>query len=200
MEYEIIGEVKDPVTVDEAKTHLRVVSRSDDSYIGELIRAAREMAEAFMGRACCLQTVREYLTEWPCDGIFVPSVPRFRELTSFGYRDENGDDQTINVSLFYINNKSVRGKFRLKETETRPTLHGYGFNPITIEYTAGWNSPAADPDDEEEIPALVKQGIKEHVADMYVNRVPVNIARDGRIAVQIPGPIQRLYGPYRLRA
>lgn len=111
MNYDIIGTIEDPVTVEQAKTHLRVISRSDDSYIADLVRAAREMAEAFMGRAVCLQKIRESANCWPCNGIFVPLVPRFRSLESFSYRDKDGETQTIDTDLFISIPSACAGSF-----------------------------------------------------------------------------------------
>lgn len=196
MRYEIIGEVKDPISVEEAKAHLRVISRSDDTYIAVLVRAAREMAEAFLGRAISHQTVREYFNAWPCDRRFTLSVNRFRTLENFSYIDTDGFEQELDTNNFYLDTISIPGVIKLKETETFPRLNQYDFNTIKIEYTAGFDTS----NENEEIPSLLIQGMKEHIADMYVNRTPVNLARDGRIAVQIPAPIQRLYGPFRARA
>ena len=42
--------ITEPVTLAEAKSHLRVYYDTDDSYISSLITAAREYAEAFQNR------------------------------------------------------------------------------------------------------------------------------------------------------
>lgn len=197
MKYVVTGEIADPITVDEAKTHLRIPpgQRSDDTYIKGLIGAAREAAEAWMGRAIGLQTVTEYFEAWPNDGIFYLSINHVREVLSVTYTDPDGVEVEMDTDDFYYDLIDFPASFKLKETESIPSINTYTFNPIAVEYTAGWDPTQAS----EKIPDLILQGIKEHVADMYVNRTPVNIARDGRIAIQIPAPIQRLYGAYRAR-
>lgn len=157
-----------------------------------------------MGRATCAQNVREYFDAWPChthekgsNRIFKLSYPQLISLESFTYIDIDGDEAEIDTDNFYVDKVSFPGRIKLKRTESWPQLNCDALNPIIIEYKAGWDETT---DDKFTIPKLIKQGILEHTADLYVNRTPVNIARDGRIAVQIPGPIQRLYGPYRVRA
>jgi uncharacterized phiE125 gp8 family phage protein len=194
MNYKSIGEVKDPISVEDAKTHLRVISRSDDAYIKTLIRAAREMCEAWTGQAFSMQSVRQYFDSWPYDGVFHLALSPLRSITSISYVNTEGETVDLDVDDFYVGAVGPT-KIKLKETQTIPSVNCYSFDPIVIEYVVGIDTTQ----EFEEIPALILQGIKEHVADMYVNRTAVNIARDGRIAIQIPGPIQRLYGPFRVR-
>ena len=51
--------VTEPITLDEAKAHLRVEFADDDAYISALITAAREYAEAFQNRLIAARSYGE---------------------------------------------------------------------------------------------------------------------------------------------
>src|SRR5579859_631916 len=55
----------EPVTLDEAKLHLRVTDTADDTYIGGLITVAREYLEKIENRAFITQTLRMQIDSFP---------------------------------------------------------------------------------------------------------------------------------------
>ncbi len=192
--WERSGSVTECVTNAEVKKQLELPSSftSDDTKIDGLISAARDMCELWIGRCLVDQTIKYYPSKWPDDRRFVLPQPILKSFTSFEYVDRDGATQTLATSKFYEDTKCVPGAVILKETETLPKIHQHQPNPITITYQAGW-------DDADSVPDLLKQGIIEHAAEMYVNRIPVHISRDGRVVSQLPVPFQRLYGPYKVR-
>lgn len=56
----------EPITVDEAKLHLRVDGADDDKFIGSLITAARERAELITGRSLIKSSWTYSLDAFPC--------------------------------------------------------------------------------------------------------------------------------------
>ncbi|MCP5088318.1 MAG: hypothetical protein GY952_16120, partial [Rhodobacteraceae bacterium] len=58
----------EPVTLSEAKTHLRVDGADEDALIGELILAARQYQEQVTGVFPITQTWRQYEDCWPLSG------------------------------------------------------------------------------------------------------------------------------------
>ena len=63
----------EPVTLAEAKAHLRVVDAVEDTLISGLIKAAREEVEAATGLALISQNWRLYLDCWPPSGLVRPN-------------------------------------------------------------------------------------------------------------------------------
>src|ERR1035441_8272837 len=55
----------EPVTLDEAKTHLKQDSSDDDLYISGLIAVARQYCEEFQRRAYVTQTWELWLDQFP---------------------------------------------------------------------------------------------------------------------------------------
>ena len=61
----VTAPASEPVSLAEAKAHLRIEAADDDSLIGALITAARQSAEAHMRRALMSQTWRLSLDRFP---------------------------------------------------------------------------------------------------------------------------------------
>lgn len=84
----------EPVTVAEAKEHLRVTHSADDSLIGALITAAREAVEMETSRALAAATYR-YVGEGDLlDELRIPLWP-VASVSAVTYEDTAGDRQTL---------------------------------------------------------------------------------------------------------
>src|SRR5690349_16359269 len=68
--------VGEPVTLADAKAHLKIDTSDDDALIGQLITAARARVEWHTGRALMTQSWILWLDRWPDDGIVaIPLAP-----------------------------------------------------------------------------------------------------------------------------
>lgn len=65
----IAGPAVEPITLSEAKAHLRVTDTVEDALISNLIKAAREEVEQATGLALITQEWRLYLDSWPPSGL-----------------------------------------------------------------------------------------------------------------------------------
>ena len=107
----------EPVTLYEAKLHLRVTYTDEDLLIASLITAARQHAEQYMWRAILTQTWDMYLDYMPGNEYFghlYPSlssgwnseiirVPkgRLQSITHFKYFDTADVEQTLVLNTDY---------------------------------------------------------------------------------------------------
>lgn len=179
-----------PITLSDAKNHLRVSHTLDDSYIAELIAAATSWAETETRRRLVTQTVEIYSDVFPgCYEAFYwngsgtrhkhPTARRAKFMLPGGnaqavnqidYIDELGALQTLTGPT--SNPAGTDYQEDLTDTfgaivvppddQDWPTIDYGVVNAVRIEYVLGW----ADTD----IPADIKQAIRVRVADMYVNR------------------------------
>lgn len=90
----ITGPTAEPVTLADAKLHLRVDHADDDTLIASLITAARQQAEHRTGRRVGLQTwVRSY-DAFPGWSLLLPDPP-VTEVVSIQYEDPAGILRTM---------------------------------------------------------------------------------------------------------
>lgn len=99
----ITAVVTEPVTLAQAKLHLRVDSSSDDDLITALISAAREMAEHHADRAFAAATLEAAFDGFPEDDRFLvlPLGP-VASVTSLKYDDAAGSEQTLSTSDYSL--------------------------------------------------------------------------------------------------
>lgn len=77
----------EPVSLQEAKTHLRVTSTSDDARIRMLTASARAWVENETRRKLCTQTLALYLDGFPA---WMPRMPQKLPLSPLGWSDVYG--------------------------------------------------------------------------------------------------------------
>lgn len=93
------GTVTEPLTLSEAKAHLRVDGTDDDLYIAALITTCRRQLEAHTSRTIASQTLTLRLDGFPSDAIQIRKPP-VTAVSSVQYVDTAGDTQTWNSSYW----------------------------------------------------------------------------------------------------
>lgn len=112
----------EPITVSEMKIYLKVDYTTDDTYIGELITAARTIAEDYCNRSFSVQTI-EYLEVDPVFPISLP-FPNHNAITEVKIDDVVTTDYTttgltqLNISLSALQGSALDGEFYVKYTTT----------------------------------------------------------------------------------
>lgn len=151
-----------PVTLIEAKAHLRVDVADDDTLITAMIYAAAEMAEQITGRALMTQTFELTLDAFP-QALQLTRVP-VQSITSVKYSDSTGTVITLDSLLYALDNADDCGfayvvpAYGLIWPDTRDEI-----NAVKVRYVAGYVNAAA-------VPPSVKSWIKLMVGAMYENR------------------------------
>lgn len=157
----------EPITLDEAKQHLRVDIDDDNDYITGLIVAARKYIEDTTRRSFFTQTWRLSLDAWPCsDEIELPRAAPLASVSSVIYTDSEGNSITVSTSVYDVDTDSEPGRVVLKYGQSWPSPTLRSMNPIQITYITGYS-------DVDDIPATFKHLIKLLVAHWYENREPV---------------------------
>ena len=83
----------EPVSLADAKKHLRVLHSDEDAHIGALIVAAREYVELTTDHILTRRAFVLTLTDMPCY-VRIPQQP-LMAVDGITYIDANGDDQTF---------------------------------------------------------------------------------------------------------
>lgn len=154
----------EPVSVAEAKSHLRVDSTDDDALIVGLITAARQWAERVTGRALITQTWRCKLDAFPAlDEIIELRWPPLASVTSIAYADVNGDSQTWSASYYTVHTDRTPGGISLAYGADWPVTR-FQRDAVTITYVAGYGATANF------VPAPILAAMKLQIGSMYANR------------------------------
>lgn len=196
---------EEPVSLAEAKRHLRVDFAEDDPYITGLIKAARQVAEMRQNRALVTSTYDRYLDAWPYGGGYwnrdirrrgigpgwLPSAggvpielprPPLQSVTWVHYLDQDGAEQELDPSLYRVK-PGTPGKVEKARDATWPTLGSFD-EPVTIRFVAGYASAAA-------VPESTKQAMLLLIGQWYQSREAVVI---GTVVASLPFAVDVLLG------
>lgn len=175
----------EPVTLPEAKLHLRVNGAAEDALITALITAARQHAEHITERAFMTQTWELALDAFPSAEIRLPK-PALLSIVSVKYDDAAGAEQTLAPSAYTTDIHAQPGWLLPAANVSWPTTADAA-NAVRIRYTAGYGATAAD------VPSGIKSWMLLRIGALYRNREEL---ADGRLAV--PTFVDRLLDPYRI--
>jgi uncharacterized phiE125 gp8 family phage protein len=167
----------EPVTVSEAKTHLRVDTSDDDTYIGALITAVRMKFEEETGRALITQTYDYYLHEVPGAKIRLPKPP-LQSVTSVKFVDTSAVETTVTSTDYIVDTTRTPGVVVLKYDKTWPSVTLRETGGVRIRFVAGYGLAVA-------VPELIKSIIKLGVGSMYENREGTMVAQ-GVTVMELP--------------
>ena len=149
----------EPVSLVEAKLHLRVDSRDDDSLISSQIKAASERARQYFRRENSQSTWDQTFDEW--EEYLVLRKKPIISVTSVTYVDPDGAPQTLATSVWEVTINREPGLVRRKFNQTWPAVRSHE-DAITIRYVAGYAV----------VPELQKAYVKLLVALLYEFREP----------------------------
>jgi uncharacterized phiE125 gp8 family phage protein len=154
--------VAEPVTLAEAKAHLRVDLNDDDALIAAMIGAAREWVEERTGRALIAQSWLLTLDEWPEGLTLTLARPPVQAVTAVRTINAQGAPNTWD-SLSYALSAGADWPNLLRLTPAWPTP-GRAEAGIEIDLTCGYGASGAS------VPGPLRQGILRVVAHLYEMR------------------------------
>lgn len=176
----------EPVSVDEAKAHLRLETTADDTYVTELISAAREWVEGHCWRGFVTQTWELVLEQFPdCDHIVLPKG-QLDSIVSLTYVDADGVTQTADPSLYVADTVSKPGRLVLAYGESWPSTRCQ-WDAVKVQYKVGVGASS--------VPKSVKQAVLLLVSQMYEHRTP---EVSGTIVSKVQFAVESLLRRHRL--
>jgi uncharacterized phiE125 gp8 family phage protein len=153
----------EPVSLAEAKAHLRVTHADDDAYISTLIIAARRAAEARTGLALISQGWSLWLDGWPgaaAASLGLAPVSAISDIITYG---EDGTPSTYDSAHYYLDGVSRPGRAVIRP-DRLPPLAGRKVNGIEIRFTAGFGASASA------VPQELKQALLLTLAHWFEHR------------------------------
>lgn len=147
-----------PVSLAEAKLHLRVDASDDDTLIAAIVDAATVYCENIARRSFVTQTIDVAYDAWPsADGFYLPRIP-VQSVTSITYTDEDGSASTVSSNDYIVD--TYNGRIALKASATWPSVTLQKINGVVIRYVAGYGAA-------NDVPEQIKQAIKLVIGDWY---------------------------------
>lgn len=186
----------EPVTLVEAKAHLRVNFSDDDTLISAFVAASRMNVEGWLGRALIDQTWDLYLDEFPTDtfkGIQIP-LPPLISVTSVKYDDAAGVEQTMDPTGYYVDVASQPGWIVPTggSGASWPTPLD-AINSVRIRFRAGYMTSDSPPVGS--VPQDIKHGLLLTLGSLYEHRESQVV---GTIANKLPLGVESLLRRHRV--
>jgi uncharacterized phiE125 gp8 family phage protein len=187
----------EPITLEEAKMHLRVDHSEEDAKIQTIVRAARYMVDGrngYLGRALVTQTWELVIDHFPTNEIKIP-LPPLQQVISVKYDDTGGAEQSLTTSDYDVDAVSEPG-WIVPAIGGWPTGVFQGINAVRIQFIAGY-LPSSDspPDLAANVPFDIKAAMLLHIGMMYASRESIVV---GTNAMPLPQASEILLRRYRV--
>ena len=173
----------EPVTLDEAKAHLKVDTTDDDALITELITAARGRAEQYTQRALITQSWTQWLDGWPDCGVVEIALLPLESVSSVTAYAPDDSASVLDPASYQVDTASSPARLALK-AGIMPRTNLRAINAVAIAFTAGYGDDASD------VPAPIRQAILDLIAFAYENR--------GEAKADFPFDALALLTPFRI--
>ncbi len=179
-----------PVSVAEAKTHLRIDSSftADDTYIGTLIDVATFAAENYTNLWLMEQSWYLDIDSFPDYFNLLRGQNRSLTINSITYSDTDNATQTLASSNYFGDGTIKPARIYFAPDATIPSTYDKP-NAVTVDFTVGYGAAS-------QVPAPIKQAILLTIGRYYEIRQDVVT---GTIATAIPKTVEFLLEPYRVQ-
>ena len=177
----------EPVTLAEAKSHLRVENTADDTLITSLIKSSRQMAETYTGITFVDTTLQGFMDNWPSlyneqwwsgirelpidyhnkNSYIEIGLAPLQSVTHIKTYDNADVATTIASTEYQVSTYSGitpnKGRITLRAGATWPTFERNA-DGIEIQFVSGFGTATTD------IPETIRQALLIDVAFRYENR------------------------------
>lgn len=177
----------EPLTTAQAKTHLRVDTSDEDTYIDTLIAAARAHVENWIGRRLVTQTWDLKRDEFPVGSreIAIPYGP-VQSITSIYYINTGGTSTLLAAADYVLDTASLVARVYPAYSLIWPATRDQRL-AVTIKYVAGYGTAAS-------VPANILHAMKLLIGHWYENREHVTV---GVVGTELPQAVQALLSAER---
>lgn len=134
-----------PVSLDDAKSHLRIDGAEQDAAVTALIDRATSFAQKQTGRAFVTQSWRLILDCFPSGAIKLP-LPPLASVESITYIDADGAEQTLDTADYLVNPYGLIGEVSPAYDKSWPVTRSQPM-AVKVNFTCGFGNAASVPSD-----------------------------------------------------
>lgn len=176
----------EPVTLAEAKAHLRLAGSDDDDYVAAMITAARIQVESATRRVLIDQGWRIFRDDWPPGGrLDLPLAP-ISAVSAVTVYDADGEPTDLASSDWLLDAASSPARLVLTGAPPHP---GRAINGIEIDVVAGYGASGLA------VPQPLRLAIMTLVARWYEDREGLSY---GIVPSRVAGAFEALVAPFRV--
>jgi uncharacterized phiE125 gp8 family phage protein len=179
------GPAIEPLSLQEAKSWLRLDSTMEDDLVSALITAARLVVEAATRCLLISQSWRLVLDRWPYGGVLLLPLAPLQSITTIRVYDSNDAAQTLAASGFRVDASPNHARLDFIDMPPSP---GRELAGIEIDLEVGYGAQAA------EVPEPLRQAMRLLVTRWFENRGDVESDSRGNA---LPNAVAALLAPYR---
>ena len=176
-----------PITLTEAKTHLKVDTTADDTFITNLIKSATSSAQEYTNRFFIATTIQQVGDKWEDISNLLKSP--VASVTNIKYVDTSGSLQTLSTDVYFVDDVNKPARIGLKPNQSYPEIIDR-LNAVQVNYVVGL---AAGPD---EVDEGIRQALLLTIGNWYQNRQAVVT---GTIATELPMNAKFLLDQYKIQ-
>ena len=188
MKYNLVtAPLLEPITLAEAKSHIRVENTADDTLITNLIKSSRQMAEQYTSMSFIDTTWQLFMDDWPASYsepwwngvrelpinyfnknsfIEIPIAP-LQSVSHIKTYDNADTATTISPTKYQVSTYSgftpSRGRITLRDGATWPTFERNA-DGIEVQFVSGFGTATTD------VPETIRQALLIDIAFKYENR------------------------------
>ncbi|MEP0708186.1 MAG: head-tail connector protein [Parvibaculum sp.] len=178
----IEGPAAEPVSLAEARAHLKLDATEEDALLGALVTAARTLLEAETRRAFLTQRWQLTLDEWPAGALALPLAP-VASVIAVKVAAMSGAMIAIDPGFYEVDAKGEPPRLAAKRGQAWP-MPATRLAGISVDFEAGYGTAA-------DVPMPLRQAVLLLAAHWFENREPVG---DG---VELPLTVSALIARYR---
>ena len=175
-----------PVSLTEAKSHLKVDTNADDTYIESIIKAATQLSEEYTNRFFIDTVVTQYASDFKeIETLFKSKVSA---VTHVKYYDSNNALQTLSATVYDEQLNYEPAQIQLADGQSYPAFTKRN-DAVEVKYTVGYGAAS-------DVPEIIKQAILLTIGNFYANRESVIV---GRMVSELPQNSKWLLDTYKVQ-
>ena len=175
-----------PVSLTEAKSHLKVDTTADDTYITSIIKAATQLSEEYTNRFFINTVIDQTCSDFAqLQTLFKSKVSAVAHVK---YYDSDNSLQTLSATVYDAQLNYEPSQIQLAENQSFPRITSRN-DAVVARYTVGYGTAS-------DVPEIIKQAILLTIGNFYQNRNSVVV---GRIATELPMNVKWLLDTYKVQ-
>ncbi len=178
-----------PVSLTEAKSHLKIDTSADDTYITSIIKAATQLSEEYTNRFFIATLIKQTCSDFAeLETLFKSPLNLAFSTPVVQYYDSDNNFQTLSTNDYIVINQYEPSQIQLVDGKSFPTITKRN-DAVIARYTVGYGTAS-------DVPEIIKQAILLTIGNFYQNRNSVVI---GRIATELPMNVKWLLDTYKVQ-